>query len=191
MVIKWQESGARFAGTVVSLAADGQTCNVLYDERVRGKEVYENNIEVGRLELWSGDEQALMQVDLDQGEEREEEQEEEEEEEDEEGTGGRRAGSSTRNARRVSSSSDAMGLIRRLAKMREDGDLDVQTVTLTPAQIVQLHDSLAVPTSKFSASAPLCCVLSVLSRLRPSTSALNSTPTHTPTHPRTLPQSRR
>ena len=166
VVIKWQESGARFAGTVVSLAADGQTCNVLYDERVRGKEVYENNIEVGRLELWSGDEQALMQVDLDQGEQQQDqEEEEEEEEEDEEGTGGRRAGSSTRNARRVSSSSDAMGLIRRLAKMREDGELDVQTVTLTPAQIVQLHDSLAAPTSKFFASAPLLSAMCSLSSL--------------------------
>ena len=123
VLVTWTESGTKFAAKIVSVADDDDSFEVLYDDRVRGKEVFEKNVVKSRLEPWTGSEEQMGSLE-EVGE-----------------------GSSVSN-RRVSTNSDAMGLIQRLAQMREDGDLDVQTVTLTPAQIVQLHDTLSIPTSK-------------------------------------------
>jgi len=123
VLVTWTESGTKFAAKIVSVADDDDSFEVLYDDRVRGKEVFEKNVVKSRLEPWTGSEEQMGSLE-EVGE-----------------------GSSVSN-RRVSANSDAMGLIQRLAQMREDGDLDVQTVTLTPAQIVQLHDTLSIPTSK-------------------------------------------
>jgi len=128
VAVTWAETGTRFAATVIDVSPNKQTVNVKYDERVRGKDVYENNVELGRVEPWVDE--------LHDGEAK---------------SGVESAGgsSSSSSSRRVSTSSDSMGLIHRLAQMREDGDLDAQTVNLSSAQIVQLHDSMTIPTSKF------------------------------------------
>ena len=153
VAVKWLESGASFPATVVSVTPDYQesrapgTVHVLYDDRIRGQEVYEKNVAADRLELWTGaDGDVLIQTEVGNGDI---------------GTvsGGR---SATVSSRRVSTSSDAMGLIHRLAQMRDDGDLDVQTVNLTPAQIVQLHDSLTILTSEFPGCLSRCSLLPLI-----------------------------
>jgi hypothetical protein len=114
--------------------AESTTFDVQYDDKVRGKEVVEKNVTADRIVVLSegdegdGEDDTVM-MDASQSE----------------GEGGGRG----RGVRRgVAASSDSIGLIQRRAQMREDGDLDAQTVNLLPSQVVQLNDSLTTQASK-------------------------------------------
>lgn len=132
--VRWEESGSWFRGTVTGVDAESTTFDVQYDDKVRGKEVVEKNVTADRIVVLSegdegdGEDDTVM-MDASQSE----------------GEGGGRG----RGVRRgVAASSDSIGLIQRLAQMREDGDLDAQTVNLLPSQVVQLNDSLTTQASK-------------------------------------------
>jgi len=132
----WEESGSWFKGTVAGVDAESQTYDVQYDDKVRGKEVVEKNVTAARIVVLSGgdegngdDDVVMMGASQSDGE-----------------GGGRGRGV----RRGVAASSDSIGLIQRLAQMREDGDLDAQTVHLLHSQVVQLNDSLTTQASKSS-----------------------------------------
>ena len=158
--VRWDETGRMFNATVQSVHTNVPwTFDVLYDEQVQGKPCVEKRVAIDRMKRFGSpspshrnrapvNDEDLVVIDDPVQDDDEFMQAFTALDEDDTGVqmywGDQPPGSAPGSAskRKNTSSSSAQNVLQYLAQLRDDGDVDLQQVELTSAQILQLHDLL-------------------------------------------------
>ena len=124
--VVWLETGARFSATIKAVNADG-SYDILYDDRVRGKLVTERHVSAQRVTIMSSSSSSTNSSSSSSSRKSTPRR-----------SGVGAGGSSS------SSSTSSSGIFQRLAQLRDEGEVDLQTLRLSSTQVLQVHDALTV-----------------------------------------------